>query len=270
MSTYRISQLAEQVGVPATTLRFYEKEGLLTTARTPAGYRLYDDADADRVRFICAAKNLGLPLDHIRDLLSVWDGGTCREIRDELRPMITRQIEQAEQRIAELATFRDQLHAALTHLRDLPAKAGPCDAACEFLHVSRSRPPNALRPTTPARAGTATITSDADPAPVACSLDAAGYGERTDRWRRLLAGAERTTLPDGAMLVRLPAARAGELADLVVAEHECCPFFTFHLTLAGAHAELEARAPHAAEPLVDALFGPSEPTAEPDHAGRPR
>ncbi|MEV5085560.1 MerR family DNA-binding transcriptional regulator [Streptomyces sp. NPDC056159] len=36
MSTYRISQLAERCGVPATTLRFYEDAGLLTAAAPPA------------------------------------------------------------------------------------------------------------------------------------------------------------------------------------------------------------------------------------------
>lgn len=68
MSTFRISQLAEQVGLPATTLRFYEQAGLLPAQRSPAGYRLYDDAALNRLAFIRAAKHLGLPLEEIRDV----------------------------------------------------------------------------------------------------------------------------------------------------------------------------------------------------------
>lgn len=40
MTSYRISQLAERSGVPATALRFHEDTGLLPADRTPAGYRV--------------------------------------------------------------------------------------------------------------------------------------------------------------------------------------------------------------------------------------
>jgi MerR family transcriptional regulator, copper efflux regulator len=55
VGTYRISQLAGGMGMPATTLRFYEKVGLLPSQRTAAGYRVYDDAAAERLRFIAPA-----------------------------------------------------------------------------------------------------------------------------------------------------------------------------------------------------------------------
>ena len=104
-TTYRISQLAERVRVPATTRRFCEKEGLLVTGRSPDGYRRYGEADAERVRFISAAERPGLPLDRIRDLLQVWDGGMRSERRDELRPTITRQIADTDRRSTDLAAL---------------------------------------------------------------------------------------------------------------------------------------------------------------------
>ncbi len=67
MDRYRISELAERVGVPPTTLRYYESRGLLPARRTGSGYRTYDDRDVERMRFITTAKTLGLPLDRIRD-----------------------------------------------------------------------------------------------------------------------------------------------------------------------------------------------------------
>ncbi|MBV9847455.1 MAG: MerR family DNA-binding transcriptional regulator, partial [Kutzneria sp.] len=54
MTTYRISQLAERAGVPATTLRFYEQAGLLPAQRSESGYRLYDDTAVERLAFIAA------------------------------------------------------------------------------------------------------------------------------------------------------------------------------------------------------------------------
>jgi len=51
---------------------------LLTVAdRSAGGYRLYDEAAVTRLRFIERAKQLGLPLEEIRELVAVWDGGQC-------------------------------------------------------------------------------------------------------------------------------------------------------------------------------------------------
>jgi predicted site-specific integrase-resolvase len=58
---YRIAELAERSGFTATTLRYYEQVGVLDPpVRTPAGYRLYDDAALDRLAFVDRAKRMGL------------------------------------------------------------------------------------------------------------------------------------------------------------------------------------------------------------------
>lgn len=67
VSKYRISQLAQRSGVPATTLRFYESVGLLPAERTESGYRVYGEQAVDRLAFIGTAKQLGLPLDALPD-----------------------------------------------------------------------------------------------------------------------------------------------------------------------------------------------------------
>lgn len=239
VGTYRISQLADRVGIPATTLRYYEKVGLLPAQRTAAGYRVYDDAAADRLHFIAAGKHLGLPLDRIRVLLGVWESGACRDVRDELGPLIREQLIHAEQRRAELARFVERLTSALAHLLALPDRDEPCDPACSFLHAR------------PGDLGGLPV----EPVPVACSLPEDQYGTRMRDWHAVLEGAHRQSLPDGGVRVRLPVARAGRLADLMVAEQQCCPFLTFRLTLAGDHVALDAHAPDAAEALVAALFG---------------
>lgn len=249
MGTYRISQLAGRVGVPASTLRFYEKEGLLPAERSAGGYRVYDDTDAERIRLISAGKYLGLRLDQIRRLLAAWDRGRCTEVRDELRCLVDDQITAADRRVDDLRAFRGRLTAVATHLGELPATPGPCGPACE-LPPARRFPDDEDRPPGPGPFGTA------DPAapPVACSLDAGQHLERVRSWRTVLAGADREQLGAGLWTIRLPAARAGELAELVVAEHECCPFLAFRLSLAGERVELEVRAPEPAEALLAELF----------------
>lgn len=249
MDGYRISQLAGRVGVPATTLRYYETRGLLPARRTPAGYRAYDDTDAERVRFIVTAKELGLPLDRIRDLLDVWAQGMCRDVRDELGPLLHARIVDAERRITELEAFRDHLAAAVARLGALPARDAPCDPACAFLTGDTPAEPVPARP------------EDPGPPPIACSLTGAEYTDRATRWREVLTGTACEPLPDVGLRVRLPAERAAEVAALVAAESRCCPFFTFRLTFSAVGIELDAHAPAGAAPLLHDLFGAGRASA---------
>ncbi|MDJ1640006.1 MerR family transcriptional regulator [Streptomyces pakalii] len=133
MTSMRISQLAERSGVPATTLRFYESEGLLSADRTPAGYRMYGEDAVERLAFIGAAKHLGLALEEIGELVGVWEAGTCRDVKADLRPRISARLAEAEVRAAELAAFTASLRGALAHLDALPDRAGRCDPECGFL-----------------------------------------------------------------------------------------------------------------------------------------
>ena len=56
----RISELAERVGVPTSTVRYYERVGLVASpARTASGYRDYDDDAASRLLFVTRAPTSG-------------------------------------------------------------------------------------------------------------------------------------------------------------------------------------------------------------------
>ncbi|CAJ1505376.1 MerR family transcriptional regulator [[Mycobacterium] burgundiense] len=135
MVQMRISQLAQRSGVPASTLRFYESVGLLPSERTDSGYRVYDDESVQRLGFIRAAKQVGLPLEEIRELLAVWDEGACVDVRGRMRPMITARLDEVVARIAELQRFAEVLTEGLDRLDALPDRAEPCDARCSFLRT---------------------------------------------------------------------------------------------------------------------------------------
>lgn len=73
MALQTIGQLAKQVGVRTSTLRYYEEQRLLQpTSRTEAGYRLYDEQAEQTLHFIQRAQRLGFSLDDIRTLLDGW------------------------------------------------------------------------------------------------------------------------------------------------------------------------------------------------------
>ena len=67
MGTFKIGELAAAAGVGRDTIRYYERSGLLPAPdRTAAGYRLYGDADLDRLNFIRSAQELGFTLEQSR------------------------------------------------------------------------------------------------------------------------------------------------------------------------------------------------------------
>ena len=72
MKTLRIGEVAQRVGCTVETVRLYERKGLLAEpARKPSGYRLYEEEDIARLRFIRKAKGLGFTLKEIKEILSL-------------------------------------------------------------------------------------------------------------------------------------------------------------------------------------------------------
>ena len=104
-----IGELASQCGVSRDTVRFYERERLLPAPRRSAsGYRLYEGADAARVRFVKRAQAIGLTLDDIRELLSLRQArttGECRRVAERLKARVA----VVDEKIAQLRAFRREL-----------------------------------------------------------------------------------------------------------------------------------------------------------------
>jgi MerR family transcriptional regulator, heat shock protein HspR len=70
---YGISVASDLLGVGPQSLRAYEREGLLTPARTDGGTRRYSDDDLDRVRRIAALLEVGLNLAGVALVLDLED-----------------------------------------------------------------------------------------------------------------------------------------------------------------------------------------------------
>lgn len=105
----KIGELVKVHGVSTDTVRFYEKQQLLTpSARSEAGYRIYTKADSQRLAFILRAKQVGFNLTQIRELLYIEDNKSawlCADVKHKVQDKMT----DIQQQIAMLQQFHDAL-----------------------------------------------------------------------------------------------------------------------------------------------------------------
>ena len=245
MSTYTIGQVADRSGFTASALRYYEGVGLVhPTARSEAGYRIYDDDAVSRLAFIARAKQLGCSLDEITDLVGIWDGDDCEPVQRRFHELVTEKIAATQRRIAELTAFGSQLQTAAAQLGAEPTD-GPCDDQCACVSDG-----------TPASIPFALVAGPTDP-PIACTLDGGSIPDRVADWQAVLhtAGTRRAT-EGGALRIEFDEhVDLAEVTRLMVAEQECCTFFSFVVTVDARGIALEVAAPDAAAEIVGLVFG---------------
>ena len=154
----KISELADHAGVTTSSIRYYERIGLLPTAsRTDNGYRDYDDDSLARVVFVTHAKRIGLTLEQISDLLPIWGGVNCPETHDQISKIVGSKRLEVLDRIEELQAFAEQLAKVHDSLRDSPPPAAcrPDMSCCMPVDDHRAAPtpvaylPGRRGPTTP-------------------------------------------------------------------------------------------------------------------------
>ena len=122
---YTISQLATAAGIPTTTMRYYERVGLIEPEDRSAGnYRLYTDDSLRKVKFIRAAQGTGFTLDDIRQLLAAEDGRIPRCC--DVQPLLNERLADVEQRLRDLQDVKRVLQSALRKCR----RGKPRDPCC--------------------------------------------------------------------------------------------------------------------------------------------
>jgi len=120
----RIGEAAQQSGVSAANIRYYEKEGLLPAgARGENSYRLYSAADVHQLRFIRLCRAMDMSLHEVRTLLALdWSRKEdCAAARDTLDD----HLQHVRARLAELQALE----------ADLLALRNRCDGSDDHCHI---------------------------------------------------------------------------------------------------------------------------------------
>jgi DNA-binding transcriptional MerR regulator len=130
MKAMKIGEVAKRSGVGIETIRYYEREELLTEPqRRPSGYRLYDSSALKRLEYICRAKELGFTLAEIRELLEL--SFTANGGHVHIRRRAEAKISAIEEKIRSLQKMRRSLRSIVNRCRShkaCPLAPGSDDA----------------------------------------------------------------------------------------------------------------------------------------------
>jgi MerR family transcriptional regulator, repressor of the yfmOP operon len=133
--SFRIGEVAEQVGVTTRTIRYYEELGLLgaVAERSKGAHRLYGEADVVRLQGLIRLRDLlGLSLDELVELAEAeearaalrdqWASDPTDEERAQIVraaiPLVERQLALVRARQQTLADFADELGGKLRTLHE--------------------------------------------------------------------------------------------------------------------------------------------------------
>ncbi|TMV85461.1 helix-turn-helix domain-containing protein [Thioclava sp. BHET1] len=125
-----IGTLAKRTGTKVQTIRYYEEIGLMPEpGRTDGGQRRYGDAELDRLAFIRHSRELGFPLEAIRELLDLSDSPerSCAQVD----AVAQKQLKAVQARIVRLQSLEAELRRMIGECRSDRV------ADCRILEVLR-------------------------------------------------------------------------------------------------------------------------------------
>jgi MerR family copper efflux transcriptional regulator len=107
-ATVNIGSAAEQSGVSAKMIRYYESLGLLgKVRRTDNGYRQYSQTEVHVLRFIKRARDLGFSMAEITELVSLWNNR--RRTSASVKRIAQKHADELAQRVAALQEMQRSL-----------------------------------------------------------------------------------------------------------------------------------------------------------------
>lgn len=101
---FTIGKLAQHYQLNVETIRYYQRIGLIRVPESQQSYRYYTQQDIETLNFIQKAKDAGLQLSEIQELLQLQ-----LEDREQVRHVIQQRLDKIDQRIQELNSFKKRL-----------------------------------------------------------------------------------------------------------------------------------------------------------------
>ncbi len=130
-AAYTIAEAARKTGYDAETLRYYEREGLLSGIGRRGARRVYTEANLRAIAMVTCLKKTGMPLKAIKEYVDLAARGE-RTIARRL-DLMRRHSKEVARRLAEVAQCKDRIDFKVwyyeTALREGPDAVADIDAA---------------------------------------------------------------------------------------------------------------------------------------------
>ncbi|WP_454745043.1 MerR family transcriptional regulator [Ciceribacter selenitireducens] len=111
---YAIGELSRRAGVKVPTIRYYEQMGLIAAPdRSEGNQRRYERAELERLTFIRHARDLGFPIEAIRELLSL--SGHPDEPCERADQIAREQLVEVREKIGRLQKLEQELDRIVSH-----------------------------------------------------------------------------------------------------------------------------------------------------------
>lgn len=127
-----VSALAERAGLSAHIVRLYLRRGLMRASRrSSAGYQLFDEDDAERLRFIRVAQRLGFTLAEIGEIIRL---GRRRESPCPIvRSTIQSRLDETRRELGELQAMLERMQHAVMLWNELPDAVPTGNDICHLI-----------------------------------------------------------------------------------------------------------------------------------------
>lgn len=128
------AELAKMCDVAPHVVRYYARLGLLRPGCNPNGYKVYDHADAERVRFIRRAQNLSFTL---KEIAQIFDAGSSSEgktpRRATVREIIRHRIKENKEELDKLTRQQARMEKALAGWSQMPNQIPDGKSVCHLI-----------------------------------------------------------------------------------------------------------------------------------------
>lgn len=112
-----IGCLSEKLGISTRTIRWYEEIGLVELPKRTGRTRYYEMSDVDRFKFVLKVKELGLSLEEMKELASLYD--LENKLPDKIMPRLVELLESHSQKIREKIAALKSLEKDITAFRQI-------------------------------------------------------------------------------------------------------------------------------------------------------
>ena len=117
----KIGEMSKRTGIPVTTIRYYEKVGLLPAPeRLESGYRLYNRRHLERINFLKNTRKLGFSQQRITALVSLLENSN--RTSEKVKASVQSQLEEIREKRRLIQSIEDQLNQIIAKCdsRDKP------------------------------------------------------------------------------------------------------------------------------------------------------